>query len=281
MLTAVLGASLLPAERQQVCRLLSQTLQLLGEIWLDLGHYAQGRAAHYAALTAAEEGDDPLLTAICWGRISLASIYLETYHEAHSAIECAQALAKRLPSTSLRGWLAAIAAEIRAHHGQTKECWQALEEARACEGPGSDPREVYLVHFDNALRAGYQGACFRVLAQSPDQTSHRILLQAQTALQEALHSLDPAFLQRKPTFLVDLAVVTLPLDVEQACLLAKEATLLTEHLRLRKVFRRLASFRQLLLVRPPNPTVEELLALLAWVEAEVFGAGEVTRSKLP
>ncbi len=94
----MLGASLLPPERQQVCCLLSQTLQLLGEIWLDLGRYAQGRATHHAALTAAEEGNDPLLIAICWGRMSLASLYLEAYHEARSAIEYARALAKRLSS---------------------------------------------------------------------------------------------------------------------------------------------------------------------------------------
>ncbi|WP_052889436.1 AfsR/SARP family transcriptional regulator [Thermogemmatispora carboxidivorans] len=278
LLTAMLGASLLPPERQRVCRLLSQTLQLLGEIWLDLGRYAQGRATHYVALTAAEEGNDPLLIAICWGRISLASLYLEAYHEACSAIEYARALAKRLSSPSLQGWLAAIAAEIHAHYGQVHECLQALEEARACEGPEGDPREAYLVHFDKALCAGYQGACFRVLAQPPHQAGHQVLSQAQAALQGALQSLDPAFLQRKPTFLTDLAIVTLPLDLEEACLLAKEAALLAEHFRLRKVLQRLSALRQPLLALLPHSTVKDLLALLAWVEAEELSSGERSSS---
>ncbi|RAQ93895.1 hypothetical protein A4R35_00015 [Thermogemmatispora tikiterensis] len=86
--------------------------------WAWDGHSAQGRVTHDAALTAAEESADPLLTGMCWRRISLAWISLQPFQEARSTIDQALRLVHQLSSPSIPGWLVALAADMHVfQHG--------------------------------------------------------------------------------------------------------------------------------------------------------------------
>src|SRR5262249_9685199 len=118
-MVALLEGSLLSTARTRLCSLLSQTTQLLGELSLDMGYYTQGRALHQAALVAAQEADNHFLTAVSWGRISLACIYSKAYPDALSAIQTARSLADKYATPMIQGWLAAIEAEIQAHFSQS------------------------------------------------------------------------------------------------------------------------------------------------------------------
>src|SRR5579875_2558947 len=244
----LLEGSLLPTERTRLCSLLSQTAQLLGELSLDIGCYAQGKAFHQAALAAAQEAEDRFLTVISWGRISLACIYSRSYSEALISIQTARSLAEKHSTPMIQGWLAAIEAEIQAHLSQANLCLQALEYAECFDNQPLSPLESYLVRFDRSLLGGYQGVCFRVLSHSE---------QAQA----------PFFLQRKPTLLADLAVVSIDQrDIEEACRLISQAATLATQMHLHKVIQRLVALREPL--RPwkelaPVKTLDAQLAFLS------------------
>jgi tetratricopeptide (TPR) repeat protein len=242
---ALLEGSLLPTERKHLCSLLSQTAQLLGELSLDMGHYEQGKAFHQAALAAAQEAEDHYLTVISWGRISLAYIYAKAYPDALIAIQTARLLAGKHATPMIQGWLAAIEAEVQAHLSQAGLCLQALEQAEGFDDQPTSPLEGYLVRFDRSLLEGYQGVCFRLLSHPKHDQSPFFLQKAQGALRQAIVSLDPLFLQRKPTLLADLAVVTIyQQDVKEACTLISQAVAFATQLHLHKVTQRLIALRE-------------------------------------
>ena len=264
---AFLEGSLLPTERMRLCSLLSQTSQILGELSLDMGHYAQGKAFHQAALNAASEAEEPFLSVVSWGRISLACIYGKSYPDALIAVQKARSLAGKHSTPMIQGWLAAIEAEIQAHLSQADLCLQALEQAECFDNQPVSPLEGYLVRFDRSLLGGYQGVCFRLLSHPEHDQSPFFLQKAQDSLREAIVSLDPHLLQRKPTLLADLAVVTIyRQDIEEACRLINQAATLATQMHLHKVTQRLVALREPL--RPwkdfaPVKTLDAHLAFLS------------------
>lgn len=269
---ALLEGSLLPTERMRLCSLLSQTSQLLGEISLDMEHYGQGKAFHQAALVAAQEAENHLLEVIFWGRISLACIYSGSYSDALIAVQTARSLADKHATPMIQGWLAAIEAEIQAHLSQADLCLQILEQAEHFDDQPVTPLEGYLVRFDRSLLEGYRGACFRILSHPKYNQSPIFLQKAQDALREALLSLDPLFLQRKPTLLADLAVVTIHRqDIEEACLLINQAATLAAQMHLQKVTQRLIALREPLKPWKDLAPVKTLDAHLAFLSSQRDG----------
>src|SRR5579885_1192915 len=266
---ALLEGALLPTERTRLCRLLSQTAQLLGELSLDMGYYAQGKTFHQAALVAAQEAEDHFLTAVSWGRISLACIYGKSHADGLSSIQRARSLAERHSTPMIQGWLAAIEAEIRAHLSQADRCLQALEHAEVFDNQRSSPLEDYLVRFDRSLLEGYQGVCFRALSRPEHDQSLLFLQKAQDSLREALVSLDPRFFQRKPTLLADLAIVSIyRQDIDEACRLISQAAALATHLHLQKVIERIIALREPLRRWKDLASVQTLDAHLAFLASQ-------------
>jgi DNA-binding SARP family transcriptional activator len=265
---ALLEGSLLPTERTRLCSLLSQTSQLLGELSLDMGYYAQGKAFHQAALAAAQEAEDHFLTMVSWGRISLACIYGKSHPDALIAVQKARSLAGKHSTPMIQGWLAAIEAEIQAHLSQGDLCLQALEHAECFDDQPVSPLEGYLVRFDRSLLGGYQGVCFRLLSHPEHDQSPIFLQKAQDSLREAIVSLDPLFLQRKPTLLADLAVVTIyRQDIEEACTLINQAATLATQMHLHKVIQRLVALREPLRAWKEFAPVKTLDAHLAFLSS--------------
>ncbi len=145
----------------------------------------------------------------------------------------------------IRGWLAAIEAEIQAHLSQPDLCLQELEHAGCLDDQPVSSLESYLVRFDRSLLGGYQGVCFRLLSHPDHDQSPFFLRKAQDSLRTAIASLDPLFLQRKPTLLADLAIVSMyQQDIEEACALISQAATLATQMRLYKVIQRLVSLRE-------------------------------------
>lgn len=270
-ITSLLNVSLLPSERARLCSLLSQTAQLLGELSLDMGLYQQGKTFHQAALAAALEAEDRFLAGISWGRISLAHIYSKAFPDALISVQQAQELAKSYATPMVQGWLAAIKAEIQAHLSQPDSCLAALEQAESFGGQLSAPLEDYLIRFDHSLLGGYQGVSYRLLS-SPGQSQSSLFLQkANDSLRKAIASLHPLFLQRKPTLLADLAIVTVhQQNIEEACDLISQAIALSAQMRLRKVLHRLINMREMLAPWEDSSPVKALnthLAFLASLES--------------
>lgn len=240
----LLEGSLLPTVRMRLCSIASKIAQLVGELLLDMGYYSKARQFHEAAITAAQEGNNRALESIAWGRLSLAWIYGGNMRKAQSSVQEARHLAM-WNNTMAKVWLAAIEAEVQANFGDISTCLKALDEAEQIEDQPHFMEDSYLVHFDRSLLGGYQGACFSKLYHPEDTQSIIYLEKAQNALINALALLDPALIQRQPTFLTDLASTYVEQgEIEEACRRAIQAVTFATQIKLQKVIRRLLSLRR-------------------------------------
>lgn len=271
---SLLEGSLLSDERLRLCGMLSQTFQLIGELSLDMGQYAQGKASHQAALVAAQEAEDSFLTGISWARMSLADIYRKAFPDALTSIEQAEAGAAKHTTPMIQGWVAAIGAEVRANLAQPTRCFQSLGEAERYNGQISRPVEHYLVRFDRSLLGGYQGVCYRLLSQSDHAHASLFLAQARDALETAIACLDPLFFQRKPTLLTDLALVALRQQrIDEVCGLIQQAIEIASSMQLQKVLQRLVGMQNLLQPWQDASPVRSLLTHLAFLATQAPAAG--------
>ena len=244
-ITTLLEGSLFPSARLHLCALASKTAQLAGELLLDTGSYTQAKELHKAAIRAAQEAQSISLEAIAWGRTSLAWIYIGNIQEALIAVQKARHLAARSSHPHILAWLAAIEAECQARLFSSEACLKALDDAASIEDNAFPLEEIYLIHFDSSLLAGYQGVCYRqlYLLESPQRSF--FLEQAQQALIDALGQLDPGFIQRRPTFLADLADTYFQQgEIEAVCQRATEAVTIASQIKLQKVIQRLLTLQQ-------------------------------------
>lgn len=239
----VLEKSLLPTQRLQLCAIAGKSALLIGEIYLDRGHYARAREYDNVAILAAKEASYQLLEAIAWGRISLAWIYSTGFQEALSCIQKARSFMIKNPDRSVCFWLAAIEAEVQAALRDEDACLKALDESGRVEDENT-VQDNYLIRFDRALLKGYQGACFRRLFDPDDAHSSIYLEKAEKIVQESITLLDPVLKQRLPTFLTDLAEIYLKEEkIELACDQATQAAIHAAQIGLQKVIERLHKFR--------------------------------------
>jgi transcriptional regulator with XRE-family HTH domain len=241
---ALLEGSLLPTLRARLCAIASKTAQLVGELLLDMSYYTKARQFHQAAITIAQETANQQLESIAWGRMSLAYIYSGNEQE---ALECIHK-ARRLTvwnNGMVNAWLAAIQAEIWANFAESDACLKALSQAEQFDEQQLAIEDSYLIHFDRALLGGYQGVCFRKLYRPENIQSTLFLGKAQKILIESLNSLNPALIQRQPTFLTDLADTYLQQgEIEEACKRAIQAATIASQIKLQKVIQRLLKLRQ-------------------------------------
>ena len=155
-------------------------------------------------------------------------------------------------------WLASIEAESQASQHNYDTCLKALEEAERIEDQHSS-EDNYLIHFDRALLEGYQGACFRRLYCADDTRSAVYLEKAQSVLMDALSRLEPASIQRQPTFLTDLADISIQKgEIEEACERAVQAVTVARQIKLQKVVQRLFTLRHELEPWKNTPYVKAL-----------------------
>ena len=241
----LLEGSLLPTTRMQLCALASGIAQLVGELFLDMAYYAQARKFHEAAIIAAQEACNPMLEAVAWGRMSLAWTYSKDAPKALTCVQQARHLAVGNGTLPIRAWLAAIEAEVQANLSSSDACLKALDEAECIEDRQYSPQDNYLIHFDQSLLGGYKGVCFRKLYRPEEARSIIFLEKARDILKGALASLEPALIQRQPTFLADLADTYLRRgDIEGACGQAVQAATIAAQIKLQKVVQRLFTLRE-------------------------------------
>jgi transcriptional regulator with XRE-family HTH domain len=201
----LLEETLLPSVRIRLCCIASGIAQLAGHLLFDMGNSAQARTFHHLAVIAAQEGGHQALEAVAWGRMSFTWTYSQHATEALSCIQEARRLAARSVNSVVRAYLAAVEAEIQATLAQRAVCLEALDAAEEVEDRQYPKEEVYWLHFDRSRLAGYQGICFRRLYHPDDARTQSFLNKAQQALTDALSLLELTRIQRRPTFLIDLA----------------------------------------------------------------------------
>lgn len=243
-LAGLLEGSLLPDIRTQLCSIACKTSLLAGELFLDMSDNETARRFQEIAIIAAQEVKNPALESVAWGRLSLAWIYSKNAQKSLDCIQKARSFSSWNPPM-VNAWLAAIEAEAQASRFDTSACLLALEEAERIEEPSFQSENSYLIHFDHTLLQGYQGACFRKLYRPEESQSTIYLDRARDGLLKALDSLDAALLQRRPTFLADLAEIAFQQkEIEEACHWAIQAVSVATPIKLQKVLNRLFTLRQ-------------------------------------
>jgi hypothetical protein len=210
-----------------------------------MSEFARARNFYRLAIAAAQEGGNQALEAVAWGRMSFTWTYSENPLEALRCIQEARRLADQNVNPTVQAYLAAVEAEIQAILGDAETCLKALEVAQRVEDRQYAKEEMYWLHFDRSRLAGYQGICFKRLYQPADAGTYSFLKEAQKALTDALTLLEPARIQRRPTFLIDLAgTYAQQKDVEGACGQAIQALSIMAQTKSQTAAKRLLTLQQ-------------------------------------
>jgi hypothetical protein len=266
--TNVLEKSLLPTERQQLCASASKTALLIGSLLFDLGLYVQARSFCLAAIQAAREASFLELEAISWGRMSLTLTYTHDFQAALDSIQTARYTAESTTNPVVRGWLAAIEAEIQAHLHNQEACLKALDDAEGIEAVKEENQWTMMTSFHQRKFAGYQGVCARLLYAPGQGSTATLLTEAQNALLHAIPMMNPSQVGERAILHTDLSGIYLRQGIlEEACNHANAAITLADQAKSLHRMQRLSTLRTELEMWKDTDSVkhldEQIRALLA------------------
>ncbi|HJT55330.1 MAG TPA: helix-turn-helix transcriptional regulator [Ktedonobacteraceae bacterium] len=257
--TRLLEGSLLPKVRSYLCSIAGEIAMLVGELFFDMSDYRDARSFHALAIRAAQEANNEVLQAVAWGRKSFAWTYGGNAPAALLCIQEARHLAEQNSNTTVKAWLAAVEAEIRANLYDLESCRVALDGAECVQDRKYAEEDCYWIHFDRSLLAGYRGICFLRLHDPKDARRAFLLKEAQQSLEEALALLDPVLMRRRPNLLTDLAGTYIRQgEIEVACDYTLQAVTLIAQIKSPVVFQRLVTLRRDLDQWENTPQVQNL-----------------------
>lgn len=242
-------------QRQQLLRNHSQVALLAGRLsFFDLHDPITARAYYGMSLDSAREAGDRHLAAVTLGHMSFVPAAMRSFRAALDLLDGANKHAS--PSTIVPSWLAAVESEIRAKAGEASASLAAIERAEDALGPVKEI-PTWMDYYDRTRLNGFKGFAYLAAGQAG---------QAETALQDAVASLDAGAVKQRAVFLADLATAYVHEgEVDQGCQLAGEAAVTLARAGYETSAERLRQFRQL--VRPWQDRgsvkdLDERLALL-------------------
>ncbi|MGH3771883.1 MAG: helix-turn-helix domain-containing protein [Pseudonocardiaceae bacterium] len=164
VLVAGLGQSRGLSTHRRLCELVSELLQLAGEIFFDANKYVDAAHCYTLAATASKEADACDLWACAMTRHAFIEMYEQRYDKAAPMLELAAHLARRGdPSLSTRYWVSAVQAQAFAGLGELAACQRALDAAeQVCTLSGNVSNGGWL-RFDGFRLAEERGACYAQL----------------------------------------------------------------------------------------------------------------------
>ena len=163
-LTFSLGQSGTHAVHQRLCELVSELLQLAGEVFFDANRYTDAAYCYTLAAAASKEAGAFDLWACALTRHAFIGLYERRPDKAAMVLELAERLARKGDqSLSTRYWVSAVQAQAFARQGDSSACQRALEAAeRIHELPGDVSNGGWL-RFDGSRLAEERGACYVAL----------------------------------------------------------------------------------------------------------------------
>ncbi len=203
----------------QLCALVSDASQLVGELYFDLNDHDAARACYVFAASQAQEAHVYDLWACALTRYAFLPLYRERYQEALTLLQEALKYALRGDSSlPTRYWVAALEAEAQSGLGNFSNCQEALDRAQGVQDLKGLP--VPWVRFHEARLPALRGACY-IRLQQPEL--------AIAALQEALHIFVKPD-RKRAMALTDLAAAeVLRSNVEQAQVYVDEVMTILAH----------------------------------------------------
>jgi tetratricopeptide (TPR) repeat protein len=207
--TTLLKQSQPPEIRRRLCSTAGQLAGMAGNVEFDLHRPDKARALYGVARAAAEQADDPAVSAWVLGNISYL---LEQRGETDRALEAAQGavgFASRCTVTTQHVWLALREAELHASLNDLQSMRAALRRADQAMGKARlEERRPGIDFFTEAKLPAYKASCYMLVGQPKPALEYST---------EALNQLDPGARSRS-FVLLDHATILVELgDMEQAC----------------------------------------------------------------
>jgi DNA-binding XRE family transcriptional regulator len=214
VLTVGLSQSRVPSGHRRLCELVSELLQLAGEIFFDANKYTDAAHCYTLAATASKEAGTFDLWACAMARHAFIGMYERQFKKTESMLELAARLARRGdPSLSTRYWVSAVQAQVFAGLGKLDACQRALDVAEQVQELTGDVSNGGWLRFDSSRLAEERGSCYVQL---------RRLDLAELTLSDALRQNLSA--RRRGSVLTDLAMIGVQRgDVSQLVAFADEA----------------------------------------------------------
>ncbi len=230
----------------RLCSIVSNTAQILGEIYYDMDRIEDARIYYRLAMRAADEVDNHALKATALGREGFLPIYLGKPAEALPLLKEAYTLADESTTGQTKAWVAMMEAEALARiEGKEEECLSTLkkvddvfheEHAKIEEAPNRDDRKW--TGFNQPTLIGYKGTCFLHLHQ-PEEARSMLLI--------TLDTLPPGPTRRRSLILTDLAMSYVQSqEIEEACKTATLALVYTAQAKSPRSLQRLKHFQKML-----------------------------------
>ncbi|MGH3852864.1 MAG: helix-turn-helix domain-containing protein [Pseudonocardiaceae bacterium] len=168
VLVAGLGQSRGLSTHRRLCELVSELLQLAGEIFFDANKYGDAAHCYTLAAAASKEADAFDLWACAMTRHAFIEIYERRYDKAVPMLDLAAGLARRGDgSLSTRNWVSAVQAQAFAGLGDLAACQGALDAAEKVRTLPGDSSNGGWLRFDGSRLSEERGACYAQL-QRPD-----------------------------------------------------------------------------------------------------------------
>lgn len=197
VLTVSLSQSRVLSTHRRLCELVSELLQLAGEIFFDANKYTDAAHCYTLAATAGREAGAFDLWACAMTRHAFIGMYERHFKKAESMLEVAARLARRGDkSLSTRYWVSAVQAQVFAGLGKLDSCQRALDVAEQVQGLAGDVSNGGWLRFDGSRLAEERGSCYVQLQR---------LDLAELTLSDALRQNLSA--RRRGSVLTDLAMI--------------------------------------------------------------------------
>jgi hypothetical protein len=200
--------------------------------------------------------------------MSLTLTYTHDFQAALDSIQTARYTAESTTNPVVRGWLAAIEAEIQAHLHNQEACLKALDDAEGIEAVKEENQWTMMTSFHQRKFAGYQGVCARLLYAPGQGSTATLLTEAQNALLHAIPMMNPSQVGERAILHTDLSGIYLRQGIlEEACNHANAAITLADQAKSLHRMQRLSTLRTELEMWKDTDSVkhldEQIRALLA------------------
>ena len=207
--TTLLKQSQPPEIRRRLCSTAGQLAGMAGHVEFDLHRPDKAQALYGVARAAAEQADDPAVSAWVLGNLSYLLDQRGDMERALEAAEGAVSFASRCTVTTQHVWLALREAELHASLDDLRSMRAALRRAdQAMRKARLEERRPGIDFFTEAKVPAYKASCYMLVGQSKPALEYST---------EALNQLDPGARSRS-FVLLDHATILVELgDVEQAC----------------------------------------------------------------
>jgi tetratricopeptide (TPR) repeat protein len=236
--THLLSSSQPEDVQKRLCCIISNTAQIVGEIYFDMNDVKTAGAYYNLAVEAAQAVGNHALQALALGRKGFLLIYTGEYEAALPFLQKSYSLAENTATGKSKSWIVMMEAEALSNLKRKKECLATLDKTIQVfdQDRSATGEDKQWTGFTHSTRVGYAGICYLHLHLPHD---------AQPMLHTALEALPPGPTRRRSIILGDLATAYMQQnEIEEACKTATQALSYAAQTKSSRALEQLRRFQQ-------------------------------------